>query len=111
MLKQIQAHLLGLANQTIEPDELKLGICAELEYLTEKFFLLVIIFDPTGWEHYSGNRSYPVPITAGDNRAPGEFYYHYTKWDDSEYADLRRDLCRYLATTEGVITYESTIRL
>ena len=48
------------------------------------------------WKYYSGNEKYPVPSTVKKFNAR-YMYFIADHWDDSSYADFRRDLCLFLA--------------
>lgn len=54
------------------------------------------------WPHFSGNERYPVrsPIADNAGRLTGAFkaYDTYRLWGNSKYGNMRRDLCRHIAT-------------
>ena len=94
--EQLKAHLPALANKEIEPINPLFGLCRELDngLITEGLIIECedLMFQ---WSKFSGDYKSPVPHpTLSPNDA---FYELDNLWDDDEYGNNRRELCRYIA--------------
>lgn len=49
-----------------------------------------------GWEHLTDYPGYPIPQTVPQH-SPATMYSHTELWGRSKYANLRRDLCLFMA--------------
>lgn len=85
------------------PINCHVGICGNLSVLHYSLNGLYIVdYHAEDWEHYTGERGYPIPSTpnargAGFTLPANMAYYNMPLWGDSEYGSLRRDLCRHIA--------------
>ena len=94
-------YLTDLGTGKKQPEDPSLGMCAnlhcafyplEVERLTYKAAL--------SWKFYSGDCCFPIPESPYNlDRYCAYRVYHnnYNKWDNSEYANLRREFCLHMA--------------
>lgn len=94
-------HLKALGNKEILPSDVSNGICAELlEKFNYKIPLEVIIewwHFRFGYGTYYFDFNYFIPDPTDNNFPVSKFLDTKNKWDDSEYANYRRDFCLFLA--------------
>lgn len=95
--KQVILRLEGLARGQVKPSGRYQSMCLYLYNV-----LKVRCHDHIWreWEHYSGDRQYPVPNPNKDSGISESYgawlgFYHGELWEGA-YGDLRRDLCRYV---------------
>ena len=98
---KIADHLEKLGTYEIQPVHEPLGICYELCRQFPKFFRskqshIDFVYEyAKDWRHYSGYRRFPINHPNRDAREA--FDDQQNLWDDSEYADRRRELCLLMA--------------
>lgn len=97
-----------------EPEDPGCGICANLTLkfglseVAQWFWRAVDDGIYSGWEHYSGDNTYPVPgpqeYTSCAFPEVSAYLDSIPKWDrNTEYGRMRRDLAEYLST--AVLTW------
>lgn len=92
--KQLIKHLRKLGNGEIKPINACHGICVELGSIPHDFNIYTVA---DFWPEHSGDISYFIPHPDSD-LTPSEAYHGLNDlWDDSLYADTRREFCLWLA--------------
>lgn len=106
----------GLADGSVEPFDVKSGLCSQIDvvcsvYMTNEFIfkwdeLIEIEEIYESWDKFSGRHRYPVPAPEGEDAVDGitcpeEVYQDYGEYNlnmwKGAYGDLRKELCQHVA--------------
>lgn len=93
-LSALIAHLRGLADGSIKPNNPSLGLCQNIAFYFPAC-MVDVIYHFISWDKFSGDPALPVPHPT---MLPVVAYCNLLNlWGDDEYGDNRRDLCRHCA--------------
>jgi len=98
---KVVAHLRGLADGSVEPEDRVFGgLCWEL-FMQFRGCADAWIYLVGGlaedWEDFSGNKRFPVPSPDIRFSAYDAYQLGFKRWADDEYGASRRRLCAHLA--------------
>lgn len=106
-LTEVSTNLRAIGNCETEPYDLSRGICNHLnnafDYWMDDYDIAsgVVTELAQSWSKFSGNDSYPVPSTFGEQRPSEAYNFHFdiwqNQWKDNTYGNLRRELCIHMA--------------
>lgn len=93
-LQDLAKLLTAVANKEVEPPYSGAGICYMVTRNNARHYSLVkeII---AAWPKHSGNRLFPIPHA--DYPAGIAYVEIHNLWDNTDYGNLRRELCWYIA--------------